>query len=616
MKTAGVVFDFYDDPSGELVKTAFPTVKTLPESIKQAHILSSEERDVLRDEAFALIMSNEGKVLRKFACVDAGNTLLSCLYFEENAQRLPEEAVKVAALNLASFCNDFGFEPTDFVKMAAAGHSRTRDSMRQPIVGDEADWAARTNLVSIRGGGDSGRVIPTANQMKTAGLLNVYVVRQNEVPQEINLDSHHKLNPGSKPKDKKKVAEKMVDPGWWEAQKGIVRANRASDKGVGQFLANNELVGSRMKKGLGHGAVGGALGAAGGALIGHKVKGVGAGLGAALGGGAGSYGGLLHGQYKADKEHLKGKGIEMKMLGLGGARFTPEAAKKYLKKQSSALGGGAVLTDDKKDNGVKSKNPDLQKKSAPPADKNTFAVGQGQGDLEVNYKSLPKIATIVDVSGKTPVHKFEKKASSRHALNDTWYPLDSYADVKAAVAYFNDNQHMMMGCDRHEFAVKTASRAEELGIETGELLSRYGSTDYSPDLEAHIASRKAAAENFKEAYNVLLEKRAEVSPDAFVGLLMKVDEAAGLNWYYDGAVTDPYLATFGGKEKSANASWQWDGDERLTADKLAGLSNSEEFKNSFSSDITSEFAKDPVAIFDSMPAPTKAIMARLAIGEE
>lgn len=526
MKTAGVVFDFYDDPSGELVKTAFPTIKTLPESIKQAHILSSEERDVLRDEAFALIMSNEGKVLRKFACVDAGNTLLSCLYFEENAQRLPEEAVKVAALNLASFCNDFGFEPTDFVKMAAAGHSRTRDSMRQPVVGDEADWAARTNLVSIRGGGDSGRVIPTANQMKTAsvgaagaalggaalatgavaavrgvkkmmqpktaGLLNVYVVRQNEVPQEVNLDSHHKLNPGSKPK-------------------------------------------------------------------------------------------------------------------------TPLAKKK---KTAEYHGGGQTLTDDKKDNGVKSKNPDLQKKSAPPADKNTFAVGQGQGDLEVNYKTLPKIATIVDVSGKTPVHKFEKKASSRHALNDTWYPLDSYADVKAAVAYFNDNQHMMMGCDRHEFAVKTASRAEELGIETGELLSRYGSTEYSPDLEAHIASRKAAAENYKEAYNVLLEKRAEVEPDAFVELLKKVDEAAGLNWYYDGAVTDPYLATFGGKEKSANASWQWDGDERLTADKLAGLSNSEEFKNSFSPDITSEFAKDPIAIFDSMPAPTKAIMARLAIGEE
>lgn len=486
MKTAGVVFDFYDDPSGELVKTAFPTLEDLPDLVKTAHILSPEERDVLRDEAFALIMSNEGKVLRKFACVDAGNTLLSCLYFEENAQRLPEEAVKVAALNLASFCNDFGFEPTNFVKMAAAGHSRTRDSMRQPVVGDEADWAARTNLVSIRGGGDSGRVIPTANQMKTAGLLNVYVVRPSEVPQHVNLDSHHKLNP--EPKAKKKTAE--------------------------------------------------------------------------------------------------------------------------------MLGGGAVLTDDKKDNGVKSKNPDLQKKSPPPADRNTFAVGQGQGDLEVNYKSLPKIATIVDVSGKAPVHKFEKRASSRHALGNSRYPLDSYADVKAAVSYFNDNHHMMAGSDRHEFAVKTASRADELGIETGELLSRYGSTEYSPDLEAHISSRKAAAENFKDAYNVLLEKRAEVEPQEFVELLKKVDEAAGLNWYYDGAVTDPYLATFGGKEKSANASWQWDGDERLTAEKLAELSNSEEFKKSFSDDITSEFAKDPIAIFDSMPAPTKAIMARLAIGEE
>src|SRR3990172_9507136 len=118
MKTSGVVLDFYDDPNGSLLKKAFPTVDVLPDLVKTAHILSSEERDVLRPEAFALIMANEGKLLQKFACVDAGNTFLSCLYFEENADRLPEEAVKLAAVNLVSVCEEFGFEPTDFVKTA------------------------------------------------------------------------------------------------------------------------------------------------------------------------------------------------------------------------------------------------------------------------------------------------------------------------------------------------------------------------------------------------------------------------------------------------------------------------------------------------------------------
>lgn len=470
MKTAGVVFDFYDDPSGSLLKTAFPKPEELPDLIKTAHILNSEERDVLRDEAFALIMSNEGKILRKFACVDAGNTLLSCLYFEENAQRLPEEAVKVAAVNLAAFCEEYGFEPTNFVKMAAGGQSRTRDSMRQPLVGDEADWAARTNLVSIRGGADSGRVIPTANQMKTASGGKTIETKK------INLDSFHKLNPGSKPM------------------------------------------------------------------------------------------------------------------------------------------GGQTLTDDKKDNGPQSKMPALQN-SAKKGDKNTFAVGTGKGDLEVNYKSVQKIATIVDVSGKTPVHKFEKKASKRFALG-TSYPLDSYADVKAAVNYFDDYFGTMNPADRHEYAVKTASRADELGIETSELLSRYGSTQYAPDIDAHLASRAAAAPAFKEVYAAMREKRAEVDPETFVGLLEKVDEEAGLAWYYGGDVTDPYLATFGGKEKSANADWAWEHNPDVTAESLKAVSTNEQFLSSFDKDLTSGFAQDPVAIFESLPMDTKKVIANLATASE
>ena len=278
-------------------------------------------------------------------------------------------------------------------------------------------------------------------------------------------------------------------------------------------------------------------------------------------------------------------------------------------------GGGAVLTDDVKHNGVKSKNPDMLKKSVPLKDKNTFSVGQGQGDLEVNYKSIPKIATIVDVSGKVPVQIFEKKSSKRFAVGNS-YPLDSYADVTAAVQYFDDYYTTMSPEDRHSFAVKTASRADELGIETGELLARYGSTEYAPDVDAHLASRKAAAPAFGEVYDAMREKRASVDPETFVELLKKVDEEAGLSWYYGGDVTDPYLATFGGKEKAANADWSWDGDERLTAEHLKGLAGSEEFNNSFDKNITSEFAKDPVAIFDSMPADTKAIMARMALSEE
>lgn len=479
MKTAGVVLDFYDDPSGALLKKMFPTLDSLHEYIKTAHILTPEEHEVLRDEAYALIMVNEGKVLRKFACVDAGNTLLSSLYFEQNAHLLPEEAVKVAAVNLSSFCEDFDMDPTDFVKMAASGMARNRDTMRQPVVGDEADWAARTNLVSVRGGADSGRVIPTANQMKTAS-------GGREVGY---LDSFHKLNPEAQPpKD-----------------------------------------------------------------------------------------------------------------------------------------GGMTLTNDKRVEGTKTKQPHLQHKTKTP-DKNTFAVGPGKGDLEVNYKQTqwpgktPKLAAMVDVSGKEPLHTFERKTASVTAL-DGRYPLDSYADVKKAVEYFAENWTEMAPEDRHTYAVKTAARAEQLGIEVGDHLARYGSISYAPDVDAHLANRISVCEpEYSGAYEELREKRASIEPEKFAEILGKVDEASGLKWVWGGEVSDPYLATFGGmSEKQASAAWDWEGrlGDRLTSEQLRKLCIEGRgiLKKYFSHDIVNALQKDPITVFESLPDNSKILIARMANDE-
>lgn len=449
MKTAGVVFDFYDDPTGSLLKQTFPTKEELPEMVKTAHILTPKERDVLRDEAYALKLDNDGMVMRKFACVDAGNTLLSMLYLEQAAEVLPDEAVKLASVNLVEFARDFGMKPTPFVlyKAAASGMSRTRDSMRQPVVGDEADWAQRTNLVSVRGGADSGRVIPAANQMKTAGVE----------------------------------------------------------------------------------------------------------------------------------------------------------------------GGGATLTDDVKDNGPDKKNP-AKPTPGPLKDPNSFAVGPGKGDLEVNYKH-----GVLDISGKGAKPMSKKSAAEHSAMGH--YPLDSYGDVLAAIQYFDEHRTEMTPEQRHAFAVPVTNRIEELKIKTSsEMLSRYGSTEYSPDLEAHIASRKAnAPKEFADSYNLLKEKRSSVTPDQFVELLTEVDTACGLNWYWGGAISDPYLATFGGKEKSASADpWSWKGanGESVNAEQLQALAQTDAISQNFSSDVAEAFGKDPVGIFESMPATTKTIMATLAMKEK
>lgn len=447
MKTAGVVVDFYDDPSGHLLKGMFSTPDELPDQVKTAHILSTEELNVLRDEAYALIMVNDGNVLRKFACVDPGNTILSMSYFEKTASSLPEEAVAVAAEGLLSFCKTYGLEPTNFVKMSAAMHrgsasgmSRTRDPMKAPYVGDEVDWASRTNLVSMRGGGDQGRVIPMAAAMKTAEVL----------------------------------------------------------------------------------------------------------------------------------------------------------------------GSSVVLTDDKRHIGTDTKSPEIQNHKA----MKEPVHGKGT-EPKVNY---PRI---VNVSGKDAPIKFEKKSSTRYALGSK-YPLDNYADVKKAVSYFNENYLEMDPDDRHEYCVKTASRAEELGIPVSDIMARYGSTEYAPDIEAHIVSRQSICDDeWKGVYAELLEKKASVTPDDFVLMLNKVDQKSGLERQWGGHISDPWMATFGGateKQKTAGWSWKSPTGDMVNAEALNRLARNgqETLRRQFSEGMAAAFSNDPIVVFDSLPLTTKQILCNMA----
>lgn len=397
MKTAGVVFDFYDDPTGDLVKKTFPTPDDVPDIIKTAHMLTAEEHGVLRNEAYALVLVNEGRHIRKFACVDAGNTALSTLYFLQNWESLPDNAVKTACVNLTIRCEEFDLPTEGIEKVASSkGMSRNRDPMKQgPYVSDDADWAQRTNLLSVRGGADSGRVIPTANGMKTASIANM-----------------------------------------------------------------------------------------------------------------------------------------------------------------------------------------------------------------------------IDVSGQSPAPVLMRKTASITALEGR-YPLDSYADVAKAVQYFTDSGVDMDPETRHEFCVKTASRAISLGIEVSEDMERYGSTEFALDVDAHLANRRAICEpEWIPVFNELQEKRAHMEPMEFAKLLEVADREAGLNWHWGSHISDPFYATFGGNSEKLASDWAWEGrvGDHVNAGQLKNLAiNGRPLMHKhFSSEIVSAFQQDPIAIFDSLPDTSKTIISRLA----
>jgi len=111
VKTAGVAFDFYDDPNGAVLRSKFPRMEDLPPMIKEATFLTPEQRDALPDDHYALVMLNGEEKMRKFAMIDPAHTALSVVYFLENRHTLPEDATKTAASRLAAACTHFNIQP-------------------------------------------------------------------------------------------------------------------------------------------------------------------------------------------------------------------------------------------------------------------------------------------------------------------------------------------------------------------------------------------------------------------------------------------------------------------------------------------------------------------------
>lgn len=106
----GSIIDFYDDPSGHILKQRIPE-QGLPGFIKEAQFLTEDHRARLPDDVFALVMVDQGECIKKYACTDKGNTALSVIYFLENHHKLPEEAQKTAAANLVTACGWYDMEP-------------------------------------------------------------------------------------------------------------------------------------------------------------------------------------------------------------------------------------------------------------------------------------------------------------------------------------------------------------------------------------------------------------------------------------------------------------------------------------------------------------------------
>lgn len=230
---------------------------------------------------------------------------------------------------------------------------------------------------------------------------------------------------------------------------------------------------------------------------------------------------------------------------------------------------------------------------------------------------------MVDITGQRPAPKMKIAHSenpddyavvlpdgSRH------YPIHTWDLVKKAEVYYQEENRRMQPEVRRQFAVKLASKASSMGYPLAPDIFEAGATGWAPEghLEAAVEMRKVACapqSGSRKFLDELFEKRSSLNPDTYAEVLRRFDVEHGFDQVWDHVVLDPWASTFG-INKTAEVVWE-EGADRVTREQLTNLgARTGALMEFFTEDMVKEFQKDPVGIFESMPAPQKKILARLA----
>jgi len=209
------------------------------------------------------------------------------------------------------------------------------------------------------------------------------------------------------------------------------------------------------------------------------------------------------------------------------------------------------------------------------------------------------------------------------------YPLDSYEQVKTAAAYFEEYRGSFAPVHRREYCVNLVKRAGALGIPVSADVRKYGSEGVAPAVELSAALEARERLTTDEMYlaalgavktaSVLVQEGA-LDPESLCCLIEEYDKLAGLSELYDRALVDPYYSVYG--EKTAAQTSMADtpkgsvllSNEFLTSEQLHAYAKRgfRAVASVWGEDFAREFQKDPVSIFNSLPAPQKKVVARLA----
>lgn len=251
-----------------------------------------------------------------------------------------------------------------------------------------------------------------------------------------------------------------------------------------------------------------------------------------------------------------------------------------------------------------------------PGDLSTVGTRGKPGSSNTSVAKSASLQPHVSVLGLEPRRQLFEKRAEHYAFQET-FPLDSYTEVQAASAYFDDMYKRMPPDMRHEFAVNMVKRASAMGVPFSKEAAAYGSTGFAetPHLEIALDTRRPfVSEKQAAVLDRVFEHRAALGPEQYAAVLAEFDKLAGIDWRYDHAVLDPYASTFGVKQASADGDSWINGNDYVTKQQILnyGVTATKTLAEDYGEDFMKEFRKDPWGIFNSLPLLQKRRLARAA----
>lgn len=196
------------------------------------------------------------------------------------------------------------------------------------------------------------------------------------------------------------------------------------------------------------------------------------------------------------------------------------------------------------------------------------------------------------------------------------YAMPDAAHVKVAAEYFDKYAMDLAPEYRHIFAVSVQRRAEETGVNlsNSKMLEKWASQSWNRNVHAHLEQRKSLLPRNQKACDILDKLAASIGDtdtSTMARALETFDTSTGLNRYYDRGLTDPYASVM----DKAGSGWsaEVDGDT-ITEGDLRKITTSNKIAGYMGREFAAAFAKDPIAIFESLPMPEKHLIKQIVDG--